>query len=452
MSILKEIKNKKVLILGFGLEGKSTLSFLRANFPQKILGIADLLPFEKIPKNYQKIIKKDKFLKLHLGKKYLEALKNYEIIIKSPGIPWRVLKPYLKKNQRITSQTEIFLEEFPGLTIGVTGTKGKSTTAALIYHLLKKAGFRVVLVGNIEKPMLSFLQKNKKFDVAVMELSSHQLFKIKRSPRFAVLLNIFPEHLDYYQSFKEYINAKATITKYQSEKDYLFFDAQNNIVKEIAQKSKAQKIPLKIDKIKKMIISQKIPLSSLYLKNIAAAFEVCLALNVPSKKILAFLKTFKTLKHRLELVGTFQGITFYNDSLSTIPQTTMAAIENLGNKVETLILGGFDRGVSFKELAEFIVKRKHLKNIIFFPESGERIWQEIQKLKEKISFKPYFVKEMKECVQIAYEKTGKNKICLLSPASPSFGIFKNYKERGNLFKKYILKLSGNQKIKTSNGK
>jgi len=452
MSILKEIKNKKVLILGFGLEGSSTLSFLRANFPQKILGVADFLPFEKIPKNYQKIIKKDNFLKLHFGKKYLEALKNYEIIIKSPGIPWQVLKPYLKKNQRITSQTEIFLEEFPGLTIGVTGTKGKSTTAALIYHLLKKAGFRVVLTGNIGKPMLSFLQKNKKFDLAVMELSSHQLFKIKKSPHFAVLLNIFPEHLDYYSSFKEYLDAKAAITKYQTEKDYLFFDAQNNIVKKIAQKSKAQKIPLKTDKIKKIIISQKIPLNLLYLKNITAAFEVCRALKVPPEKIITFLKSFKPLKHRLELVGTFQGITFYNDSLSTIPQTTMAAIKTLGKKVETLILGGFDRGVSFKELAEFIVKRKHLKNIIFFPESGKRIWREIQKLKEKISFEPYFVKDMKECVQIAYKKTGKNKICLLSPASPSFGLFKNYQERGNLFKRYIFKLSENQRSKKSNGK
>jgi UDP-N-acetylmuramoylalanine-D-glutamate ligase len=410
---LNELKNKKILILGFGKEGKDTFKFLRENFPKKTIAIAD---------RDEKVKLKIKRVKWHLGKDYLKAIKNYDIIIKSPGIPLKLIEPYLKKGKILTSQTEIFFQNFPGKIIGVTGTKGKSTTSLLIYKILKtcpKLKRRVRLAGNIGKPVLSYLKKAKEKDIFVYELSSHQLQLLKKSPKIAVFLNIYPEHLDYYRSFEDYVKAKENILKYQTERDFLVFNKEDKIVKKLAEKSRARKIPFS---------------GKYFEQDINAAKAVGKIFKIPKENIEKVIKSFKRLPHRLEYVGKFKGIEFYNDSLSTVPQATIEALNFLGNKVETLILGGFDRGVDFKNLAKRILKSK-VKNIILFPESGKRIFEELKKIKAKANY--FFTDKMKEAVKIAYSKTKKGKICLLSPASPSFGIFKNYKERGNLFKKYV---------------
>lgn len=410
---LEELKNKKILILGFGREGWDNFRFLRRLFPKKILGVGDR--DEKIKSQKLKV----KNVKWHLGIDYLKAIKDYELIIKSPGIPFKILpKSVLKK---ITTQTEIFFDNCPGLIIGITGTKGKSTTASLIYKILKEGKVKTHLVGNIGKPVLSLLFKARPEDVYVYELSSHQLFNLKKSPQLAVFLNIYPEHLDYYSSFQEYLQAKTNITKYQTKKDYLIYNIEDPLIKKIAQKTKAKKIPIK---------------GRYYQLNIAAAKEVGKIFKIPKKIIQKVIKEFKPLAHRLEFVGKFRGIEFYNDSLSTIPQTTIEALDFLGEKVQTLILGGFDRGVDFKKLARRI-KESKVKTLILFPPSGQRILKEIQASANIFSGKFFFVGRMSEAVRQAYLNTEKGKICLLSPASPSFGIFKNYQERGNLFKKLV---------------
>lgn len=327
--MLDGLKDKKILILGFGREGKDTLLFLKKLFPKKKIGIAD--------KNSKFKNQKSKLVKWYLGENYLEALKNYDVIIKSPGIPAKILPKFRRAGQIITSQTEIFFDNCPGEIVGITGTKGKSTTTSLIYDILKKGGLKAHLVGNIGKPVLNLLFSATPRDIYVYELSSHQLYNLKKSPHVAVLLNIYPEHLDYYRNFKEYAQAKANITFHQTSNDYLIYNSGDKLVSQIASKSKAKIIPIK---------------GEYYDLDRNAARAVGELFKISKKKIEEAIKNFKPLSHRLELVGTFKGITFYNDALATIPEATMAAIKTLGDKVETIMLGGYDRGIGFKDLAK----------------------------------------------------------------------------------------------------
>jgi UDP-N-acetylmuramoylalanine--D-glutamate ligase len=434
---LETLKNKKILILGFGREGEDTFEFLSKIFPENIFGIADKDKNCKLKIENCKLRK----VKWHLGENYLRALKYYDVIIKSPGIPIHL--PEVErafKEGKITSQTEIFFENYKGKIVGITGTKGKSTTASLIYKVLKEGGLKVRLAGNIGKPVLNYLISSKEDEIFVYELSSHQLYNLKISPHVAVFLNIYPEHLDYYKDFNEYLMAKANITLWQKKNDFLVYNFKDKNVREIAKKSKAKKIPIKdYSNVLKNIGIKKIPFyGEFYGLNIACAIEVGKIFGVEKKKIKKAIEKFRPLPHRLEYVGKFKGIDFFNDSLSTIPQTTIAALNSLREKVQTLILGGYDRGLDFKELAKEILKRK-IENLILFPETGDRIWREILKQVKDDSRLPkaILVQNMKDAVKIAFEITEKGKICLLSPASPSFGIFRDYKERGNLFKKYV---------------
>lgn len=441
---IKELEDKKILILGFGKEGIDTFLFLRKIFPQKNIGIGDRLPKKKLTKAIKEVIEQDKNITLFLGDKYLESIKKYDVIIKSPGISFYLpeLKKARKQKKIITSQTELFFDNSKGIIIGITGTKGKSTTTSLIYKIIKKAKKQAYLLGNIGKPALSYLFLDKKENLYVYELSSHQLAGIKKSPHIAVILNIYPEHLDYYPSFKEYIKAKANITKYQNKENYLIFNGKNKIVKEIARKSRAKKLDINKIDLKKIVSQKEIPLKGEFnLQNIKAAIAAAKVLGIPNPIIKKGIKEFQPLFHRLEFVGRYKGITFINDALSTIPEATIAAIDALGKDVETIILGGFDRGIDFSKLAKKILKT-NIRTLILFPTTGEKIWKLIKKelKKKKKSLQAFPVDNMKKAVKIAYKYTRKGKICLLSCASPSFSLFKNYKEKGNLFKKYVKKL------------
>ena len=409
---IKDLENKKILILGFAREGRDTLSFLKKHFPKKIIGISDKIDFLQ-PKLTQK----------YTGDDYLKAIKNYEVVIKSPGIPYKVLPE--NSISKITSQTEIFFDNCAGKIIGITGTKGKSTTSSLIYEILKSAGKKVSLIGNIENPVLSYLDKAKKEDWFVYELSSHQLYNLKQGPSVGVFLNIYPEHLDYYNNFNDYAKAKANITLNQTKDDYIIYNSNDKLVTSFVKKSKAKKIPIS---------------GEYYELDKNAARKVGKILKVSSKTIEKTINKFNGLEHRMELVGEYKGITFYNDSLATIPQATILAIRSIKKDLETIILGGFDRGLNFKELAQEILK-SNIKTIILFPTTGEKILKEISKIDKNKKIKYFSVDNMKEAVRLCFENTLKGKICILSTASPSFGIFKDYKERGNLFKKYVKELA-----------
>lgn len=432
----------RIVILGLGREGIDTFLFLRKMFPDKIIGVADRLTIANFKLQISKIVRRDKKIRFHLGDSYLKSLKNYDVVIKSPGIAPRIIKPFLRKGQTVTSQTEIFFENCPGKIVGITGTKGKSTTASLIYAILKAGGVKTHLVGNIGKPVLSLLFSASAKDVYVYELSSHQLFNIKKSPQVAVFLNVFPEHLDYYRDFGEYARSKANITRFQKKEDFLVFNAGDKIVKSFAANSKAKKIPINPEGNQLKALERKIgkvPLAGKFnLFNIRAALAVGRIFKVPEKKMLDAIKRFKPLPYRLEYLGNFKGINFYNDALATIPEATIAALDVLGNKVETIFLGGFDRKIDFRKLAAKI-KKSNIENLILFPTTGDKIWREILTLKPKNNFKAFMVSNMADAVKLAFSYTKKGKIALMSSASASFGMFKDYKEKGDMFKKYVKK-------------
>jgi UDP-N-acetylmuramoylalanine--D-glutamate ligase len=479
--MLNNLKNKKILILGLGREGLSTYQLLRQLFPQQVFTLADQLTLNKLNPEVKKIIKADPKIIQKLGSDYLDSLESYNVIIKTPGIP--LSGPLAKKNiaDKITSQVKLFFDNCIGKIIAVTGTKGKSTTASLIYHILKNSKTNVFFAGNIGNPVLPLLQKQKNDSLFVLELSSHQLADLNKSPHVAVLLNIYPEHQDYYKNSDQYFQAKANIAKHQHPNDWLVFDAANVQTQSIASQSVAKKISFSITsndttifvkdsfiyhQKEKIIPVSQVPLIGKFnLKNVMAAIGVAKIFDIPNSEIAKAIKTFHSLPHRLELVGTYKGITFYNDSLATNPPATIEAINALteggwrvrgdpqtarngkstgwGMKrdrtrlIDTLIAGGYDRGrTDFTNLGKTI-KKVDIKTLILFPPTGKKIWQAVA----KDSIKHFFVDNMEKAVKLAYQNTPQNSICLLSCGSPSFGIFKNYADRGEQFKRYVKKLA-----------
>ena len=432
---IKELRNKKVLILGFGKEGADSFVFLRKMFPKQVFYIADKKKFEDLNQETQKILK-DKKVELFLGEDYLDHIKGFDVIIKAPGIALSNINKYLSKKTKITSQTQLFFDNCPGMIVGITGTKGKSTTSSLIYSVLKEAGLKVSLVGNIETPSLSFLLKAKKDDIFVYELSSHQLQFLEKSPHIGVFLNIYPEHLDYYKNFKEYFLSKANISIYQKKNDYFIFNPKIKEIKKLSESVKSKKIEINHNDFSNFLKDHQEFLEITHLDNLIAAFNVFKILEIKEDKIIKAFRKFKRPAHRLEFVGEYKGIRFYDDSISTIDEAAVFALDSLGNDVETMIMGGFDRGIEHSKIAERLIKSR-VKNLILFNPSGERILKEIEKKKGKI--RHVFVKNMEEAVLKAYSKTSAGYICLLSPASPSFGTFIDYKDRGDQFKKFVIK-------------
>ncbi|HUW21981.1 MAG TPA: UDP-N-acetylmuramoyl-L-alanine--D-glutamate ligase [Candidatus Bathyarchaeia archaeon] len=459
--LLLFLKDKKILILGFGSEGQAAYTYLRQNFPQKIIGVADRLTTKKFGEKQQNILKSDKQLKIHLGRKYLGDLNKYDLIIKSPGVPSHLpqIKTFIKRGGKITSQTELLLEYCPGEIVGVTGTKGKTTTASLIYEILRTKFRDVRLVGNIGHTSLSFVNRARKNTIFVFEFSSHQLVSLKVSPHVAVFLNIFPEHLDYYSNFRKYLRAKENITLHQKTNDYFIYNRAFPDIRRIASKTRANNIPFSLEARKgsicfikdnyllyrkeRIIKTTEVPLLGRFnLQNVMPAVIVAKLYHIPNREIVKTIGNFHPVKHRLEKVGTFNEIIFYNDSIATIPQATIAALEALGNQVETLILGGYERHLNYHQLATKILETK-LKNLILFPTTGKEIWRNIKlEIGDRKSNLPnhLFTKEMEKAVVWAYRYTSPGKICLLSPAAASFNLFRDYQERGNLFKKYVKKI------------
>jgi UDP-N-acetylmuramoylalanine--D-glutamate ligase len=444
---LAELEHRSILILGFGTEGQATYEFLRRRWPSKPLSIADQRTMAEFPQEVANRIQNDTDVRTNFGPRYLDSADGYncEVIIKTPGIP--ATTDAVARARRagilLTSHSQIFLSNYPReKVIGVTGTKGKSTTTSLIHHILKCAGVSAELVGNIGMPPLARIDDVSPDTYFVHEFSSHQLAELETSPHIAVLLNIVPEHLDYYANFEEYAAAKENITKFQGPDDFLVFAADYAIPSEIAQRSKAALRPFSVhSSVEHILKPHEIPLAGKFnLQNVMAAIETASVCGVQPENIRDAIRTFEALPHRLERVGTYNGITFYDDSIATIPESTLAALEALGPNVQTLLLGGHERNLEFAELGKQLPP--NVATVILFPPTGIRIWRAIEAHSQNQKLPDaFFVRDMEQAVRIAYEHTAPGKICLLSPASPSFGTFKDYKERGNLFKTFVRTLS-----------
>ena len=449
--MLKELINyleyKSINILGFGREGKSMYKFLRKYFPNKLITISDQNNF--LEKN--KELEKDNNLEFIIGEEYLSNLEKYDLIIKSPGVSLKNIDKS-KIINKITSQYELFLEFFEEvLTIGVTGTKGKSTTTTLIYEILKEQINDVKFLGNIGIPIFEEIENIKNDSVVVLELSSHALEYAKKSPKISIMLNVFPEHLDYYNSYEDYVRAKFNIAKFQKENDIFIYNVDNEDMNKMNYIHTQNDIKVTIrdsrpEKNKVYLLENGIYFNNKFLmdeneeinlkgkhnlNNIMFVLALSEILKLDINKTIQKIKSFKGLEHRLEYVETVNDIIYYNDSISTVPESTINGIEALKD-VNTLLVGGNDRGIDLSKLIEYL-KTANIENIICMSTTGEIIYNELIKEKSGI----YKVENLKEAVELAKKVTRKNKICLLSPAASSYNQFKNFEERGNKFKEYI---------------
>lgn len=431
--LLEQIANQPVLILGFGREGRSTYHFLRSRFPDLPLAVAD--------KSRDQTAYDDDRLTFYVGPDYLKSLVDFPIIIKTPGIPPNLpeIRQAKRRGNTITSQTQIFLELCRGKVIGVTGTKGKSTTTSLIQHVLQATGIPAVLLGNIGTPPLDCLELGDEAAYFVFEMSSHQLMDVTRSPHMAVLQNIVPEHLDYYTDFDEYVSAKANIARFQTAEDYFIFNADFPIPTEIAELTTARKLPFSLQDFDPKIKSRLIGDFNKY--NILPATIIGDLLALPKDQVYAAIADFSPLEHRLQLVGVYRGISFYDAALSTVPEATISAIEALGDTVCTLICGGYERQQNYRELARKIL-RSQIEVVILFPTTGQRIWAEIEQANETAKpIRHFFVDNMGDAVKLAGQYTRSNMSCLLAPAAPSFAVFRDYVDEAQQYKQRIVELA-----------
>ena len=367
--IINKLKDKKIAILGFGKEGKSTYNFIRRYLNKKKLTIID--------KVKQEI--NDEYVDIISGENYLEGLYKYDLIIKSPGITLKDIDISNFKD-RITSQLELVLEVYRKNIIGITGTKGKSTTTSLI------------ILGNIGNPLLDRVEEYDENSILVIEMSSDQLEFVDKSPHIAIILNLFEDHLDHAGTIEHYHDSKMNIFKYQDENDYCIYSDDNYYLRQRMESSqyKGIKYNIRFDyenlnqnsvriKDKEVYLNNELLytdderklIGDHNLKNIMFALTVAKIMNLNLDKANKIIKEFKGLKYRMECIGTYDDITYYNDTIATVPSATISAITSIKN-VDTLIFGGMDRKIDYTELIDYL-KNSDISNLVCMPTTGTKI-------------------------------------------------------------------------------
>lgn len=447
-TIENHIKGKSVAILGFGREGRATLPWvIRAECASKI-AIVDKNPVT-LPEDLEEC---DVDIQLITGDDYQKCLNDFDVIFKSPGIVLEKEKEYY--TCKILSEMDIFFERFKNQIIGITGTKGKSTTTTLMYHVLKTAGKKALLAGNIGIPVFDIAKDIDEDTILVVELSCHQLEYATISPYIGVLLNIHEEHLDHYGTMEKYTAAKENIYKNMVAGDTVFCQqiiAPGNIdanVVTVAAKDLAgdKSADIFVDgaTIRYGELVYEIPVDDIALMgnhnyyDIGFVYGIAKKFGLDDKVIEEGLKTYETLPHRLQKIGVVNGVTYYDDSISTIDETTIQALNTLKN-AGTVIIGGMDRGISYEALEEYL-STATVENIILMEATGKRIYEEI-----KANYPSFnnicrikVVEHLEDGVKLAKELTKPGKSCVMSPAAASYGIFKNFEERGEVFKRLVL--------------
>jgi UDP-N-acetylmuramoyl-L-alanine--D-glutamate ligase len=452
----KRYQGKKLAILGFGREGQSSYHWLRQ------MGVTDTLTI--IDENLEVV---QNWLAEHptevvalrqFQPEQVLELNQFDLIFRTPG--FSRTKILGVDAQRLTSQTNELLLTQAHRTIAITGTKGKSTTSSLTAAVLTRLGVKVQLVGNIGQPALDMLLQDDGEGWFVYEMSSYQAENITVAPAIGVVINLFEEHLDHYVDFADYISAKLNLITLPGQR-LAIYGSDNQLLKQSRSQIQAEKVRsfgLKTNRLEQE--------SGIYLDTDAQQIVRCdangeqvlmpadfprqlrgqhnllnslVALLVADEVVglttenialaQSAIAEFVGLEHRLEYVGKFRGIDFYNDSISTIPEAMERAIEAIAN-VQTVIVGGQDRGIHREGMIEYLNQRPHLK-LICLPDTGHQIF-------DRLTNEKYRVENLEQAVKIAYQVTDAGQACVLSPASPSYTFFKNFEERGQIFKQQVV--------------
>lgn len=447
-------KKFKAAILGLGIEGRDALGYLMSK--GYAITVYDQKNKEDLDTSDIDISK----IEFKCGVNYLnDNFVGCDLVVRSPGF-YRyhpALVQAEKKGIKITSSIKLFFENCKAKIIGVTGTKGKGTTSTLIYEILKAEGRDVYLVGNIGKPYLELLSTLSTKSFVVMEMSSFQLIDLNKSPDISVVLNITLDHMDWHKSRKEYVEAKKNIVLHQQKSDLAVINYDYKTSKDFSKSTNAKpvffsrfnrvKMGCFVDKknifinngnkIIKMGDTSKLLLRGEHnWENVCAAITATYFSGSNIDVIRKTIYNFKGLEHRLELVRKVTGVSYYNDSFSTNPQPTMAAVESFSETI-TLILGGSDKGLNYDELGKYLGKKDNVKNIILIGQIADNIEKSLKKDKPKYKIYNLGMTTMSDIVKLSSKITQKGGVVLLSPATASFGMFKDYKDRGYQFKNEV---------------
>lgn len=400
---------KRIAIIGYGIEGKSAHRFLRTTFPKAHIEIRD---------------KKE-------NPDYLNDLESFDMLVRSPGVPY--LLPEIQRAEKrgvaVSSVTKLFFQYAKGTIIGITGTKGKGTTASMLLSILKAAKKKVFLVGNIGVPMLSVLPKLSRTTTTIVELSSFQLQDLKTSPHIAMVLEIAPDHQDYHTSMREYVRAKSNIARYQKKRDACVYVKRNTCSSAIARLSAGKRIG--VDVVEEgMYWEDILTVPGQYnTHNAAVAANAARALSIDETYIAKGLRAFKGLPYHMEVAAVQNGIRYINDSASTNPISTKAALESISGPV-VLIAGGVDKNFDYRALAP-VIRSRDVRGVVLFGRNKKTI-------RDAIAYSgAQYARTLEEAILQSEKMLRGEGTILFSPASASFDMFKNSKDRGEQFSRIV---------------
>lgn len=447
------VAGKNITVIGIGISNLPLIKYL-VSLGANVTA-CDRRSAEDLGENYTELEKLG--VKFNLGDGYLNNLSG-DMIFKTPGMRYDV--PELLKAKEngsiVTSEMEVFFEVCPSHIIAVTGSDGKTTTTTLIHKMMTDAGYKTWLGGNIGNPLLTDTEKMKENDWVILELSSFQLHTMRKSPEIAVITNISPNHLDMHKDYKEYIDAKKNIMLYQNEGDTLIVNADNQVTADIGKSANGAvkyfsrngmaDVYLDGNIIKRGIVEilniKDIKIPGMHnVENYMAAIAAVSGL-VSKDVIVNVAKTFGGVEHRIELVRTLDGVKYYNSSIDSSPNRTINTLRVFPNKV-IMIAGGKDKGIPYDEIGPALAE--HVKVLILIGATSDKIQEaldaEINKTGNGKDIEVIRATSYEDAVNAARSKAHDGDVVLLSPASTSFDMFRNFEERGNLFKKIVNELN-----------
>lgn len=447
------VAGKNITVIGIGISNLPLIKYL-VSLGANVTA-CDRRSAEDLGENYTELEKLG--VKFNLGDGYLNNLSG-DMIFKTPGMRYDV--PELLKAKEngsiVTSEMEVFFEVCPSHIIAVTGSDGKTTTTTLIHKMMTDAGYKTWLGGNIGNPLLTDTEEMKENDWVILELSSFQLHTMRKSPEIAVITNISPNHLDMHKDYKEYIDAKKNIMLYQNEGDTLIVNADNQVTADIGKSANGAvkyfsrngmaDVYLDGNIIKRGIVEilniKDIKIPGMHnVENYMAAIAAVSGL-VSKEVIVNVAKTFGGVEHRIELVRTLDGVKYYNSSIDSSPNRTINTLRVFPNKV-IMIAGGKDKGIPYDEIGPALAE--HVKVLILIGATSDKIQEaldaEINKTGNGKDIEVIRATSYEDAVNTARSKAHDGDVVLLSPASTSFDMFRNFEERGNLFKKIVNELN-----------